>query len=325
MHLYPGSAIAGSLKRIHVVPAYLQHFQLEGFYPTVLEGDGFSLLCQHYEHPEVDIYLYHIQTESSIHLFSKAETHRWVMGFLQKGEIKGLLYNGQSFFMPVSSVLFYPNMVGKENRFDLVQGHYHIVCCCFKPVFETVLTRFYSSLIDAKTVYHVLISPIGYAAKHVWEGMSVKGACDVLYDAFLSERIRVLLRYLCQAYLTMLVQSDFAQLHPGVEMSVVEKAYQVKGIIDGNPGDSLQLTVLARKTGWNLQGLKTGFLQVFGISTHQYIIQYRMQVAYDLLLNDEALSIQAIALHLGYKQSHHFIRQFKVFYGKTPGEVRRGE
>ncbi|HCL06145.1 MAG TPA: hypothetical protein DHW64_09345, partial [Chitinophagaceae bacterium] len=125
MHLYPGSALAGSLKRTHVVPAHLHSFQLKGFNATVLEGDGFRQLCQHYDHPEVDIYFYCIHTDSPIHLFSKAETPRWVMGYLQNGEIKGLFYNGQSFYMPASSVLFYPNMVGKENRFDLVHGHYH--------------------------------------------------------------------------------------------------------------------------------------------------------------------------------------------------------
>ncbi|MFW2477444.1 MAG: AraC family transcriptional regulator [Sediminibacterium sp.] len=36
------------------------------------------------------------------------------------------------------------------------------------------------------------------------------------------------------------------------------------------------------------------------------------------------MNIHRIAKISGYKQPHHFIKQFKGIYGKTPGEVRRG-
>lgn len=323
MYLYPGSALSGALHKTSSIPDHLQSYLVPGFDPILLEATGYSQLCQHYGHPELDLYVYHIYSDSTVHLFSRAETRRWVMGYLQKGVLEGRFYQASQYALPAPSVLFFPTIAGKEIQYRLTKGQHEIVCCCFKSGFDTILGQYYVPLVKAADAYPIVINPIAYSFRYEWERLLHPFAIADLFDAFLAARARLLLGLLCQAHVQQVDDQRLQDLHPGVEASVLEKAYQVKRLIDSHPDAGLGLKQLVRDSGWNLQGLKSGFLQVFGISPHQYIIQYRMQMGHALLLQAKDLSIQAIALRCGYKRPHHFISQFKAFYGKTPGELRK--
>ncbi len=78
------------------------------------------------------------------------------------------------------------------------------------------------------------------------------------------------------------------------------------------------ISALASQLGVNSAKLKRGFKQVFGTTIGQFLMQYRMTCARELLLNRETDVTQA-ALAVGYSNVSHFIRYYKKTFGVTPG------
>ena len=58
-----------------------------------------------------------------------------------------------------------------------------------------------------------------------------------------------------------------------------------------------------------------------GISIGEYIIQERMFLAKELLVNSD-LNISTIAIEVGYNNYSHFTKMFKKIYGMTPSEYK---
>ena len=65
------------------------------------------------------------------------------------------------------------------------------------------------------------------------------------------------------------------------------------------------------------------FHQTYGMSPHEYIIQYRLSIAKTLLQNT-ALSISEIAEQTGFRDIFAFSRRFKERVGVSPKEFRQG-
>ena len=63
------------------------------------------------------------------------------------------------------------------------------------------------------------------------------------------------------------------------------------------------------------------FSQETGMTFSKYVIQYRLEKAKILLLNDN-MKINYIAFEVGYNDVSHFIQSFKKTYGMTPEEYR---
>lgn len=324
MYLFPGSQLATGLRSSAYVPERYKALLIEGFDPVYTEGNGYAQLCQHYDHAEVDIYQYHVFSPTAVQLFSKAEKARWVLGYWAKGEMSSAFYLSQPRQMVGNSTLFFQTQPGKEIRFDIPAGQYSITCCCLKSGYEPILQAYYPVILSPKIDYPLILERIHFSFQYAWERLLQTGKHQKLIPGFYAAQIRVLLGLFCELYLERKGANGFDQLHPDVDPSIVHKAYLVKKLIESRFGEQLSLPVLTKASGWNLQGLKSGFLKVFGLSPHQYIIQYRMKVAYEMIQQSDELNIQAIAITCGYKQTHHFIKQFKLIYGKTPGEVRRG-
>ena len=64
------------------------------------------------------------------------------------------------------------------------------------------------------------------------------------------------------------------------------------------------------------------FTQNFGVSPKQYLIDMRIKLAKQLLLEDEKL-ISDIAESCGFGSVYHFSRTFKQATGMSPTEYRR--
>ncbi len=63
------------------------------------------------------------------------------------------------------------------------------------------------------------------------------------------------------------------------------------------------------------------FKRAMGISSHQYVIQQRVERA-NLLLTTTDLTIADIALQVGFSSQSHLTQKFKRFTGMTPQQVR---
>lgn len=68
--------------------------------------------------------------------------------------------------------------------------------------------------------------------------------------------------------------------------------------------------------------LKAGFKQVFGTSIFDFLLQTRMEKAYQLITQTN-IPIKEIASGIGFEYMANFITSFRKRYGKTPGELRK--
>jgi AraC family transcriptional regulator of arabinose operon len=76
--------------------------------------------------------------------------------------------------------------------------------------------------------------------------------------------------------------------------------------------------------GFTRSYFTTIFKRQVGISPQEYLIQYRLQQGCRMLLETE-LSVQEIAMQIGYENPLNFSRGFKHAYGISPTEYRQKE
>lgn len=86
--------------------------------------------------------------------------------------------------------------------------------------------------------------------------------------------------------------------------------------------DEVTRTQLAEMFYLSPNYLSRLFRKETGIGLSEYIQNERMQLARRLLLQNK-LSINQIAIETGYPSFAHFSKQFKKFFGMTPGEYRK--
>ena len=84
----------------------------------------------------------------------------------------------------------------------------------------------------------------------------------------------------------------------------------------------LTIPQLARMVGTNENKLKRGFKEVYGKTIYNYLLAHRMEKATELMEN-VSLTLDEIALMVGYADSAHFSRAFRKEKGIPPGQFRK--
>jgi AraC-like DNA-binding protein len=74
---------------------------------------------------------------------------------------------------------------------------------------------------------------------------------------------------------------------------------------------------LARMVGMNQTKLKAAFKQLLNVTIYEYVLQRRMGVAAQMLVEAE-LSVAEIAYRVGYEYPANFSSAFKRYYGRLP-------
>ncbi len=77
------------------------------------------------------------------------------------------------------------------------------------------------------------------------------------------------------------------------------------------------LQELADEIGLSLKKLKEGFKQLYGSTVYQFLLEYKMDYARQLL-GSGSHNVNEVAVQLGYSNSSHFIEAFKKKFGTTP-------
>lgn len=133
---------------------------------------------------------------------------------------------------------------------------------------------------------------------------------------------------------------EFGQLHArlGVESllnllwdeawqsapSVLDLAFEeLVEEIRREPGRKWTLDLMAKRLHLSRAQVVRRFHGALGVSPIQFVIETRLERARELL-RETNLTLEQIAMALGYSNAPFFARQFKQFCGQTPGEWRRG-
>jgi AraC-like DNA-binding protein len=93
-------------------------------------------------------------------------------------------------------------------------------------------------------------------------------------------------------------------------------------LMHGDPARDWQVEALAETVALSRSALYDRFMRLVGQPPMQYLAQWRMQVASNLLLQGHA-SVAAIALKVGYDSEAAFARAFKRLMGMPPAAWRR--
>ena len=104
------------------------------------------------------------------------------------------------------------------------------------------------------------------------------------------------------------------------QSSLVEQAIQA--IRNKYSSADLNISGLADTLNVSPVTLAVEFKNETGISPSDYLAMIRMEEA-KRLLSDTDLLVREICQRVGYEDDHVFIRRFKKYSGKTPGQFRR--
>lgn len=94
-------------------------------------------------------------------------------------------------------------------------------------------------------------------------------------------------------------------------------------IIESHYDSNLTAEWLSRKVYISPQYLTRLFSHFLGYSVYEYLTQYRIGKAKELLLMQTNLDISEIALRVGFSDTSHFIAMFKKYTGITPLKYRK--
>lgn len=84
----------------------------------------------------------------------------------------------------------------------------------------------------------------------------------------------------------------------------------------------MQLEQIAQHIYINASYLRAVFKKEIGITIGDYITQYRMQKAKELLANN-TMRLADIAEKIGYNDAGYFSKSYKKFYGYSPSEYEK--
>lgn len=118
-----------------------------------------------------------------------------------------------------------------------------------------------------------------------------------------------------------LLDNAFREIQPE---AVSPEFYLIKALdfIDTNYQDDISVEDIASSAGLNRKSLYAVFKSLTGFSPKDYLIYYRMCKA-TALLKDANLSVETVAVSVGYSDQFHFSKEFKKNVGLSPSVYRR--
>ena len=112
-----------------------------------------------------------------------------------------------------------------------------------------------------------------------------------------------------------LIRQSEGGLAPWQKRRVVELVHEH---LDGE----VKLATLAEECGLSVSHFARSFKISFGSSTHQWLIQQRIEHAKELMKQTE-MSLMEVAIQSGFNDQAAFTRAFHQFVGESPGRWRR--
>ena len=104
---------------------------------------------------------------------------------------------------------------------------------------------------------------------------------------------------------------------PKLPTDEVDRLHQAQELLIQNVDDPPLLIELAHQVGLNDRKLKQGFRQLFGTTVFGYLQDYRMGQAKQLL-EEDSLSVAAIATSVGYRNPEAFSTAFRRKFSVSP-------
>ncbi len=129
---------------------------------------------------------------------------------------------------------------------------------------------------------------------------------------------------LCEViFFKMMRQKSFGldQLAVTGSTAARERFEFCRGVIDAEALQLRNLTAVAARVGLDPSSVCRLFRRFLGITPHRYLLQRKMLIAADLLL-EPASSVSQVAVSVGMEDPFHFSRVFRSVHGVPPSAMR---
>lgn len=157
----------------------------------------------------------------------------------------------------------------------------------------------------------------------VFEFPKTNESCEILHNALYN--IRPTNEYEEAAIMNSALHQIMA-LHFGVlptMISVDNVARKVMKFINANYYNNITIDSIAKSFGFSRNYLYTLFKNDYGISPQTHLLNLRIEKAKELLLAKQPLSINEIAISVGYQDALYFSRVFHKKVGVSPTEFEK--
>lgn len=151
---------------------------------------------------------------------------------------------------------------------------------------------------------------------------------ECINEMFLSQRKGMFLKLHLESLILRLFILQFEQIENhdcevfcSLKKSEVEKIIKAKKIITSSINSWFTISELAALVGTNQCTLKKGFKEIYGCPVFEFIKNYKMEKAQQMLYDDE-MNISGISDWLGYKNVTHFSAAFKRKFGFRPSNLK---
>ncbi len=173
---------------------------------------------------------------------------------------------------------------------------------------QVFIVRFYPGAfyqlfgLDAQYFRHHPVTPFEYIAKN--NNFSIEG-----FFGYTSIEEKI-------AFIGTYIQHYFTAVNtPEILHKTLDYIHKVKG--------KSTVRNVTNDAGVNYKWLERSFTQHIGLLPKEYIQLQRFIHAYLELVGSEDVDLMRIAISNGYYDSNHFLKDFKVYTGKTPLEYLR--
>lgn len=152
---------------------------------------------------------------------------------------------------------------------------------------------------------------------------SKKNAVETLFTALVDSQRKDPLRLvgLAMILLDEIIQTSKTRISVGNNRVRDFYMKEAMGYIDANFQHDISIEDIATACGINRSYFGRIFKETFGKSPQQFLIQYRMTKAAELL-KDSRIPISEVGHSVGYENQLNFSRAFKNYYGISPNKYR---
>lgn len=165
------------------------------------------------------------------------------------------------------------------------------------------------------------------------KGITMKDMCPERVISDVSEKIRILCKQIYKTHLSegmaykLKVTYEFSELlyefithkfKQEEKFSVNYKLSKAVQHIRMNYYKNISVEELAEISGYSVSHFRKLFVSTYGVSPQEYMINYKIRKAKEMLMEDEGKSMDEIAELLGMCNASYFCRIFKKKVGITP-------
>jgi len=109
--------------------------------------------------------------------------------------------------------------------------------------------------------------------------------------------------------------------HPQLKTDDIDRIYKAREILINHLDHPPSLLELARQVGLNDYKLKQGFRYCFGTTAFNYLHDYRMEQARELLV-EQQMQVNEVARAVGYASRSSFAAAFRKKFGVSPKRIQ---